>query len=151
MKITIAAVGRLKAGPERELWDQYTRRLNWPLTLKEVEERNPLKPAKLKQKEAALHVSAIPDGALIVALDKEGKSFSSEKLAEQFEKWMHEGPTDIAFVIGGGEGLDQSILHKAQLKIAMGAMTWPHMLARIMLIEQIYRAQCILANHPYHK
>ncbi len=151
VKITIAAVGRIKAGPEKVLWDQYARRLTWPLALKEVEERNPLKPAKLKQKEAELLLSAVPSGACIVALDKAGKAYSSRNLAAQFDRWMNDGPSDIAFVIGGAEGLDKSILDQAALKLAMGAMTWPHMLARVMLIEQTYRAQCILGNHPYHK
>lgn len=141
----------MKAGPEKELWDQYARRMVWPLNLKEVEERNSLKPAALKRKEALLLQAAVPKGALIVALDKGGKSHTSEQLADQFGRWMQEGPSDIAFVIGGADGLDHSILQSARQKIAMGAMTWPHMLARIMLIEQIYRAQCILANHPYHK
>ncbi len=151
MNITIAAIGRLKAGAEKSLWDTYTQRLNWSLTLKEVEEKKPLKPAQLKIKEAELLLGAVPKGATLLAMDRSGRELSSEDFAKKLGSWQDDGIGEIAFVIGGSDGLDQSVLDKAQLKIAMGAMTWPHMLARVMLIEQIYRAQCILSNHPYHK
>ena len=151
MNITIAAVGRMKAGAERSLWDNYAKRLNWSLTLKEVEEKKPLKPAQLKVKEAELLLNAVPKGAVLVAMDRSGRELASEDLAKILGAWQDDGIDEIAFVIGGSDGLDQKVLDKAQLKIAMGAMTWPHMLARVMLIEQIYRAQCILTNHPYHK
>ncbi|MBT3916634.1 MAG: 23S rRNA (pseudouridine(1915)-N(3))-methyltransferase RlmH [Rhodospirillaceae bacterium] len=151
MNLTIAAVGRMKAGAEKSLWDDYAKRLNWSLTLKEVEEKKPLKPAQLKIKEAELLLSAVPKGATLVAMDRGGRELASTDLAKKLGAWQDDGISEIAFVIGGSDGLDQTILDKAQLKIAMGAMTWPHLLARVMLIEQIYRAQCILSNHPYHK
>ena len=151
MNITIAAVGRMKAGAERSLWDNYAKRLNWSLTLKEVEEKKPLKPAQLKVKEAELLLNAVPKGAVLVAMDRSGRELASEDLAKRLGAWQDDGIGEIAFVIGSSDGLDQKVLDKAWLKIAMGAMTWPHMLARVMLIEQIYRAQCILSNHPYHK
>ena len=151
MNITIAAVGRMKAGAERSLWDNYAKRLNWSLTLKEVEEKKPLKPAQLKIKEAELLLNTVPKGAVLVAMDRSGRALASEDLAKKLSAWQDDGISEIAFVIGGSDGLDKSILVRAQLKIALGAMTWPHMLARVMLIEQIYRAQCILSNHPYHK
>ena len=86
-----------------------------------------------------------------MAMDRGGRELASTDLAKKLGAWQDDGISEIAFVIGGSDGLDQTILDKAQLKIAMGAMTWPHLLARVMLIEQIYRAQCILSNHPYHK
>jgi 23S rRNA (pseudouridine1915-N3)-methyltransferase len=151
MNITIAAVGRMKAGAEKMLWDDYAKRLKWSLILKEVEEKKPLKAAQMKIKEAELLLNAVPKGAKLIALDRTGRAFESEDFAKKLGVWQDEGIGDIAFVIGGSVGLDRTLLEKAQLKIAMGAMTWPHMLARVMLIEQIYRAQCILGNHPYHK
>ena len=151
MNITIAAVGRMKAGAERSLWDDYAKRLNWPLILKEVEEKKPLKPAQLKIKEAELLLGAVPKRAMLIAMDRSGRELASTDFAKKLGAWQDDGIGEIAFVIGGSDGLDGSLLDKAQLKIAMGAMTWPHMLARVMLIEQIYRAQCILSHHPYHK
>ncbi len=151
MNLTIAAVGRLKSGPERDLWDQYATRLSWNLTLREVEERKPLKGKELMEREAELLLQAVPDGAHLVAVDRAGKSISSEDLAGRFADWMATGPQEIAFVIGGADGLHQSVLARADSKLSMGALTWPHMLARCMLLEQVFRAQCILTNHPYHR
>ena len=151
MNITIAAVGRMKAGPEKILWDDYAKRLKWPLTLKEVEEKKPLKPAQMKIKEAELLLAALPKGATLIALDQNGRALSSPGIAKKIGALQDDGTRDLAFVIGGSDGLDKTILDKAHFKIAMGEMTWPHMLARVMLLEQIYRAQCILNNHPYHK
>ena len=151
MNITLAAVGRLKLGPEKALWDDYARRLTWSLTLKEVEEKKPFKPKQMMEKEGALLLNAVPKRATLIAVDKSGKSFASEQFATQFQTWMTDGVKDIAFLIGGSDGLSADVLNKAHLKLSMGAQTWPHMLARCMLLEQIYRAHCILGNHPYHK
>jgi 23S rRNA (pseudouridine1915-N3)-methyltransferase len=151
MNITIAAVGRMKAGPEKVLWDGYARRLNWSLAVKEVEEKKPLKPPQMKIREAELLLAAIPKGATLIAMDQNGRALSSPDFAKKIVALQDDGTRDVAFVIGGSDGLDKSILDKAHLKIAMGEMTWPHMLARVMLLEQIYRAQCIISNHPYHK
>ena len=105
----------------------------------------------MKIKEAGLLLDALPKGALLIAMDRNGRPLSSPAFAKKLGAWQDDGIRDIAFVIGGSDGLDKSVLDQAQLKIAMGEMTWPHMLARVMLLEQIYRAQCILSNHPYHK
>ena len=151
MNITIAAVGKMKAGPEKMLWDDYAKRLKWSLAVKEVEEKKPLKPAQMKIKEAELLLAAVPKGATLIAMDQNGRSFSSPDFAKKIGSWQDNGISNIALLIGGSDGLDKSILDKAELKIAMGAMTWPPMRARVMLLDQIYRAQCILSNHPYHK
>jgi 23S rRNA (pseudouridine1915-N3)-methyltransferase len=152
MRITIAAVGKWKAGPERALFDEYKKRLKWPLALKEVEERRPLPAPQLKSLEAELLLGAIPDkAASLIALDVRGKTFSSEALAKQIALWQQNGTAEAAFVIGGADGLDESIRKRAGLLLSLGAMTWPHMLVRVMLIEQLYRAQQILAGHPYHR
>ena len=133
------------------MWDQYAKRLKWPLDLKEVEEKKPLKPAQLMKREAELLNNATPKGATLIALDRSGRNLSSPVLAKKLQSWMDDGVGDVCFVIGGAEGLHQDVLSKANLKLALGSLTWPHMLARCMLIEQIYRAQCILSNHPYHR
>ena len=151
MKITIVAVGRIKKGSEKNLWDIYAKRLKWSLVLKEVEEKNALGPQAIKRKEAELLFAKVPKGALLIAMDQNGLLLSSPEFAKKMVLWEDSGISDLAIVVGGSEGLDQTIIDKADLKIAMGKMTWPHMLARIMLLEQIYRAQCILGNHPYHK
>jgi 23S rRNA (pseudouridine1915-N3)-methyltransferase len=151
MNITIAAVSRMKASPEKDLWNDYARRLKWNLTIKEVEEKKQLKPAQMKIKEAELLLAALPKDAKFIAMDQNGSAISSIEFAKTIRGWQNDGIQDIAILIGGSNGLDKSILDKAAQKIAMGSMTWPHMLARVMLLEQIYRAQCILDNHPYHK
>lgn len=152
MRITIAAVGKWKAGPERALFEEYKKRLKWPVTLKEVEERRPLPVPQLKAREAELLLDAIPKKPpLLIALDERGKTFSSDALAKQISSWQQRGIGEAAFVIGGADGLDDSLRARAGLLLSLGAMTWPHMLVRVMLIEQLYRAQQILAGHPYHR
>jgi 23S rRNA (pseudouridine1915-N3)-methyltransferase len=154
MRIAIAAVGKWKAGPERALFEEYKKRLKWPLTLTEVEERRPLPTPQLKAREAELLLDAIPGKSpapLLVALDERGKTFSSEAMAKQIAAWQQRGDGSVAFVIGGADGLDDAIRNRAGLLLSLGAMTWPHMLVRVMLIEQLYRAQQILAGHPYHR
>ena len=149
MDIVVAAVGRMKTGPTRTLWDDYAKRITWPLTLREVEEKRPLAGTELKIREGELLRKAVPDKAHIVCLDAAGKSIDSRAFAKKLDEWQQNGP--IAFLIGGADGLDGTLLKSASFTLSFGAMTWPHMLARTMLIEQIYRAQCILTNHPYHR
>ena len=149
MEIIVAAVGRMKAGPTRALWDDYAKRIGWDLSLREVEEKRPLAGAELKAREAELLRKALPDKAVLVALDAGGRTLDSPGLAKHLSAWMERGP--VVFMIGGADGLDASLLAQSSYVLSLSAMTWPHMLARIMLIEQIYRAQCILTNHPYHR
>ena len=151
MKITIAAVGKMRSRPEKLLWDNYLRRISWPLTLYEVEERKPVNTKQLIVKEGELLLKAVLPGALIVAVDKSGKTFSSPSLARLFQEWISDNRKYITFIIGGAEGLHNTILKQADLILSMGTLTWPHLLARCMLLEQIYRSQCILTNHPYHR
>ncbi len=151
MKITIIAVGRLKSGPEKYLWDDYARRLTWSVQLREVEEKKPLPPKQMREKEGALLLEKVPSGAVVIALDQLGRSFSSNQFAQHFQAWMTDGVRDVTFLVGGSDGLSSEAITRAQLRLSMGEQTWPHLLARCMLLEQIYRAQCILGNHPYHK
>ncbi len=151
MRILVAAVGRARPGPERALFDHYLKRLSWPLALREVEEKRPLSPPERMGREGELLLSAIPDGAKVVALDERGKQLSSEDFAGRIGAWRDSGIPDIAFLIGGADGHAEAVRRRADLILGFGTMTWPHMLVRGMLAEQIYRAQCILSGHPYHR
>ena len=150
MRILIVAVGRHKAGPLEALQEFYAERIRWPLTIREVEERRKLPPPELKAREGELLLAAVPQGAVLVALDGRGKALSSGDLAQRFARWR-DGDTTVAFVIGGADGLADKVIDSAALVLSLGAMTWPHLLVRGMLLEQIYRAQQILAGHPYHR
>jgi len=155
MRLIIAAAGRWKSGgksaPERTLFEHYAGRITFALELREIEERKKLNPAQLKKREAELLLGQVPDGAVIVALDETGKALKSTDFAKNLETWRDEGVRDVAFVIGGADGLDEAVKKRARLVLSFGTMTWPHLLVRGMLAEQIYRAQCILAGHPYHR
>jgi len=153
MRILIAAVGRAKAGPERTLFEHYAGRIKAPfsLELKEVEEKRPLSGDALKAREGELLAQAIPQGVPLLALDERGKSIPSAEFAAMLGAWRDDGNAAVAFAIGGADGLDAEIRRRAVKVIAFGAQTWPHMLVRALLAEQVYRAQCILGNHPYHR
>jgi 23S rRNA (pseudouridine1915-N3)-methyltransferase len=151
VRLLIAAVGRAKAGPWRDLERFYLDRLAWPVTVREVEEKRKLPPAQLKEREAELLLAALPAGATAVALDERGKALSSLEFAARLGTWRDQGVADLAFLIGGADGLDAALGGEAELVLALGRMTWPHLLARGLLLEQLYRAQQILAGHPYHR
>jgi 23S rRNA (pseudouridine1915-N3)-methyltransferase len=150
MKLHLVAVGRLKSGPERALMNDYLKRLPWPLTETEVEERRPLEGPQRQMREGELLLKAVPPAALLVALDAGGVMLSSQAFAEKLAAWQDQG-RDVAFVIGGADGHAPDVLARADFKLSLGAMTWPHALARVLLVEQLYRAHAILAGHPYHK
>jgi 23S rRNA (pseudouridine1915-N3)-methyltransferase len=151
MRLTIVAVGKARASPERDLYEHYAKRMVWPLKLVEVEEKKRLPPAELKEAEGRLLLEAVPGRASTWALDVRGRELSSEALAQALGKKQDGGEADLALLIGGADGLADAVLKKAQLRLSLGAMTWPHMLVRGMLAEQLYRAQQILAGHPYHR
>jgi len=152
MRITIIAVGRLRAGPEKSLSDHFRGRLNaWNVTLREVEEKRRLDGDALKRAEGELILAAIPDGAVLVTLDERGKSPTSRQFAKQIGDWQDDGVSDIAFAIGGADGLSDAVRKHARLVLCFGAMTWPHFVVRGLLFEQLYRAQQIIAGHPYHR
>jgi len=151
LKITIAAIGRATRGPERDLYEHYAGRIRWPLTLRELEEKRKLPPPQLVLREGDLLLDAAPSGAVLVALDRRGKVLDSEAFAGRLARWRDDSVSDLAFLIGGADGHAEKLLQKASLVMSFGAMTWPHLLARAMLAEQIYRAQQLLAGHPYHR
>lgn len=151
MRVEIVAVGRARAGPELALYESYVRRIRWDLTLREVEEKRRLPAEQLKEREGELILSAIPRDAAVLALDEDGRSVSSIEFARLVADIRDEGRACVVFVIGGAEGLSVPVRDRADLLISFGRQTWPHMLVRAMLAEQIYRTQQILAGHPYHR
>ncbi len=151
MKSIIIAVGRWKSGPERALFEHYAGRLTPPLELREVEERKKLSPDVLKKKEAELLLASVPKDARVVALDGAGKSLTSPAIAKRIGTWRDDGTRQIAWLIGGANGHGQTVLARADMVISLGPQTWPHLLVRAMLAEQLFRAQSILSGHPYHR
>jgi 23S rRNA (pseudouridine1915-N3)-methyltransferase len=134
-----------------EVQTDYAKRIVPPATILELEEKRPLPPVQLKSREAELILAALPAGARLVALDRTGMSWSSRELAERLAAWRDRGTGAVAFAIGGAEGLGAAVLDRADAVLSLGAMTWPHLLVRTMLLEQLYRAQQIQAGHPYHR
>jgi len=122
-----------------------------PPAIIELEERRPLPPAQLKAREAELILAALPGGARLVALDEHGEGWSSRALAERIGRWREQGAAMLGFAIGGADGLGDAVARRADALLSLGAMTWPHLLVRTLLLEQLYRAQQILAGHPYHR
>ena len=122
-----------------------------PVTLVEVEEKRRLSGAELKQREAELILAAAPPGARLVALDERGALWSSRQFADRLAGWRDSGTGALAFAIGGAGGLGRGVAERADAVLSLGPMTWPHLLARSLLLEQLYRAQQILAGHPYHR
>lgn len=145
----LIAVGRLRDGPEAELFARYNARLRPALTLTELPEARGA-PAEIKRREGAALLAALPDNALVVALDQAGEMPDSLRFATLLERWLGSSRR-VCFLIGGAEGLDGPVLARADAALSLGPMTWPHFLARAMLAEQVYRARSIASGHPYHR
>jgi 23S rRNA (pseudouridine1915-N3)-methyltransferase len=144
-------IGRLRSGPFKELQALYASRIVPSPAIVELEVRQRLPAAALKQREAELILAAMPSGAVLVALDQRGEPWSSRDFADRLGLWRDRGVAELAFAVGGAEGHGDTVLARAQAVLSLGQMTWPHLLARAMLLEQLYRAQQILAGHPYHR
>ena len=151
MRIIIAAVGRLRDAPSRALFEDYAKRLSWPVAVREVELKRALSGPQARAEEGRLLLEAIGERATLVALDEHGAEWSSAEFAGRIGAWRDQGVAELAFAIGGADGHGGSVLNRAAATVAFGRMTWPHRLARVMLAEQIYRAQQIIAGHPYHR
>ena len=159
MRIVIAAVGRLKQGPERELAERYRKRaadagrsvgLN-AFDIVEIKESRADDAARRMLEESIAIANIVPDGAATVILDERGENMSSAHIAGRLQDWRRQDAPAVVFIIGAADGLAPSLRKKASLAIAFGGATWPHQLIRIMLLEQLYRAVTILAGHPYHR
>jgi 23S rRNA (pseudouridine1915-N3)-methyltransferase len=147
--LRLIAVGRLRDGPEAELFARYNARLRPKLAVTEIAEARGA-PAEVKRRENEALLAAIPEAAFVVALDSAGTPSNSEELARNLDRWLASGRS-VCFLIGGAEGLDATVLARADHLLSFGRLTWPHLLARAMLAEQVYRARSIAAGHPYHR
>jgi 23S rRNA (pseudouridine1915-N3)-methyltransferase len=139
----------MKAGPEAALFEHYNARLRPPLAVTELPEARG-SAAEVRRREGAALLAALPEAALLVAMDLGGTAPTSEALAALTERWDASGKP-LCFVIGGAEGLDPAVLARAGQLLSLGPLTWPHFLVRGLLAEQLYRAQAIRGGHPYHR
>ena len=159
MRVVIAAVGRLKQGPERELAASYRKRAETtgrPLGFRDIEvieirESRAHDVERRRVEESIAIANVIPEAAVVIALDERGENLDSPALAGLLREWRAEDRAAACFIVGGADGLAPSLIERAQLRLAFGKATWPHQLVRIMLLEQLYRAGTILAGHPYHR
>ena len=145
----VIAIGKQSRGPEAELFARYAARLRPALGLTELADGRGA-PVEIKRREGQALLAALPAQAFVVALDMDGTTPDSPGLAKLLEGWQSLG-RPICFIIGGAEGLDASVIARADAKISLGRFTWPHMLVRVMLAEQLFRAHSILTGHPYHR
>ena len=159
MRIVVAAVGRLKKGPETELSERYRKRAaqtgrqaGWrDVEIVEIRESRAGDAGKRMLEESIALANLIPAGAAVVLLEARGETIASASLAAQLAKWRGNDRPAVVFLIGGPDGLAASLQDKAELRLSFGAATWPHQLVRVMLLEQLYRATTILTGHPYHR
>jgi 23S rRNA (pseudouridine1915-N3)-methyltransferase len=147
--LNLFAVGRLRDGPEAELFARYNTRLRPRFTITEIAEARGAS-LEVKRREGEALLGALPDPAFVVALDSGGAMPNSEELARLLERWLAAG-RPVCFLVGGAEGLDTQVIARADYTLSLGRLTWPHLLARVMLVEQVYRARSIAAGHPYHR
>jgi 23S rRNA (pseudouridine1915-N3)-methyltransferase len=138
LRLHVIARGKIGRGPEAELVERYLKRITWPVTMTELPEQDGRAPAA-------------PANSATVMLDEKGEALSSIELARQLEKWRDAGRRETRFLIGGADGFSEADRRSADLLFSFGRATWPHLLARAMLAEQLFRATSILANHPYHR
>ena len=138
MLLHIVARGKIGRSPEAELVDRYLKRISWPTKLTELPD-------------GGRSASEAPQGKVTVLLDERGEALSSMELARKLEAWRDSGKREARFVVGGADGHSESERDEADLLLSFGPATWPHLLVRAMLAEQLFRATSILANHPYHR
>jgi 23S rRNA (pseudouridine1915-N3)-methyltransferase len=159
MRIVVAAIGRLKQGPETELSERYRSRAAQTgrqlgmhaVEIVEIRESRAADAGKRMLEESIALANVVPQGAVVALLDAGGDNLDSASLASQLAKWRSEDRPAAVFLIGGPDGLAASLRDKAELRLSFGAATWPHQLVRVMLLEQLYRAVTILTGHPYHR
>jgi 23S rRNA (pseudouridine1915-N3)-methyltransferase len=145
----VIAVGRTRNGPEAELFARYSARIRPALALTEIADGKGA-PAEIKRREGEALLAALPAQTFAVTLDLEGEMLDSASFAAKLEGWLALS-RPIRFLIGGAEGLDRPVLTRADFILSLGRLTWPHLLVRGMVAEQIYRARSIAAGHPYHR
>lgn len=159
MKLKIIAIGKLKSGPESELFSRYLERARRSgvqlgfsaVILQEYQEDKSATAKQRKSREGIQLMSSVSQGSSLLAFDENGDDLTSEQFAKYIADNRDNGIDEMAFVIGGPDGQGQELLMRANKTIRLGSMTWPHQIARILLAEQIYRAMTILSGHPYHR
>ncbi len=149
--MSVFAIGRSRDHEINDIVERYRNRCPWDISLDELTVRNALSGPKLKQAEGELLIRALADDDVIVALDEHGRNLSSTDFAEQIQDWQNQSRQRLSILIGGADGLESNLTQRAHLVLALGRMTWPHLLVRVMIMEQLYRASMILAGHPYHR
>ena len=147
--LRLIAVGRLRDGPEAELFARYNARLRPRLSVTELPEARG-SPVEIRRREGEALLAALPQSAFVVALDLRGEAMGSKELARRLERWLG-AARPMCFLIGGAEGLDEPVIARSDSVLSLGPLTWPHFLVRAMLAEQLYRARSIAAGHPYHR
>jgi 23S rRNA (pseudouridine1915-N3)-methyltransferase len=150
MNITILACGKMKKGSMTELLIHYEKQFKWTVKTKEINVSN-TDPISKKREENKQLLSLLSPDAYIIALDETGKDLSSRDIAAIFKKQQDISTKNIQIIIGGADGLEDEIRNKASTILRFGKQTWPHKVVRLMLFEQLYRAQSIIDNHPYHR
>ncbi len=153
MRITILSIGKFENSPQKAVFENYLKRLKWKVELRELELKNAqnMSVAKIKEGEGELILKAWKPSSKLIALDEHGKQFTSLEFAKLFSDMAVNGDSDLTFVIGGSDGLSAEVLQKAAMKISFSKMTFPHLMVRSVLIEQLYRAESIIKGHPYHR
>ena len=141
----------MKPGPAKELLETYRARLRPPPEIREIEIKKRLTGPALAEAEGAALLDTVPDGAHVIVLDERGRALTSMELANHIRQQKECGTAHFAFLIGGADGHNKHVRSRADLLLSFGKLTWPHMLARVMLMEQIYRIETILTGHPYHR
>ncbi|MCC2646533.1 MAG: rlmH [Rickettsiaceae bacterium] len=149
--IRIISIGKLGSNKAlQEIFQSYLKMIGWKIEIIELETKKKLVTEELKNAEAELIIEKIRIGQVNIILEENGKEYTSPEFAK-FLKKLEQSVKDINFIIGGAYGIGEKLREKADYTLSLSQMTFPHLFARVMLIEQIYRAQTILANHPYHK
>jgi 23S rRNA (pseudouridine1915-N3)-methyltransferase len=159
MRILVAAVGKLKRGPEQDLAERYRKRAADAgrgiglrgVEIIDIKDSRAREVEKRVVEESIALANVIPEGAMTIVLDERGDNLASLAFADRIKRWRDAGKPAAAFLIGGADGITAGLRDQAQMRLSFGAATWPHQLVRIMLLEQIYRAVTLLAGHPYHR
>jgi 23S rRNA (pseudouridine1915-N3)-methyltransferase len=150
MKITVLAIGKTKE-PDEVWGNEYLKRLRGQVTVKELTAPKGLPPLETQKAEAERLLKVLPSKAFVVLLDERGKDLTSRDFAAKMSAWQEQAVQDLVFIIGGADGVTDTVRAKANFVLGFGKLTWPHRMVRVMLLEQIYRAQQINAGHPYHR
>lgn len=150
MRLTILSISQQKNPPEAALTNNYLTRLPWQVNEKTYQIKKKLPPKQLKEAEAEMLLNNIPNTAIVIALDEHGSLPTSKALADKLAQYQQE-TQELYFVLGGAYGHGQTLLQRANYTLSLSKLTFPHQLAKLVLIEQLYRSHTIMTGHPYHK